>query len=206
MSPNQPQSKKKRPAGARPPGRPRSPEVEEAVVHATVELLQEVSYGRLSIEMVAERAGVGKPAVYRRWPSKATLVADVIARIIEPVEINSAKDIKKEVRRHLLGTYRRAVSSGIMHVIPSIVGETVLDTELGASFRERFVEPRQRIIEDALTQGVAEGILRHDISVSLMHKMLASTEFYSWIMFGQPLTEREASAVFEEIWTTISRR
>src|SRR5258707_518226 len=45
-------------------------EVTDAITNAFFEELAEVGYGRLSIDAVARRAGVGKAAIYRRWKSK----------------------------------------------------------------------------------------------------------------------------------------
>src|ERR1700735_1682109 len=60
------------------PGRPRDTQLDLAILGATRELLATVSYGELSMESVAARARVGKKTLYRRWPSKAPLVADAV--------------------------------------------------------------------------------------------------------------------------------
>ena len=65
-------------AERRPPGRPRSERSHLAIVRATLELLTEVGYQRLTMEQVQRRAGVGKATIYRRWDSKAELVKDAI--------------------------------------------------------------------------------------------------------------------------------
>lgn len=57
----------------------RSANVRAAVQRATIELLEQVGYHALQLTDVAERAGVNKSTVYRRWPDKARLVADVMA-------------------------------------------------------------------------------------------------------------------------------
>ena len=59
-------------------GRPRDPRIDEAVLAATRELLVEVGYAALTYERVAQRAGATRPAIYRRWPSKAHLVHDAV--------------------------------------------------------------------------------------------------------------------------------
>ncbi|MFC6342817.1 helix-turn-helix domain-containing protein, partial [Nocardioides hankookensis] len=56
------------------PGRPRDRRIDRAVLAATAELLVEVGYADLTIAAVAERARTTKPAIYRRWRSKAHLV------------------------------------------------------------------------------------------------------------------------------------
>ena len=59
-------------------GRPRDAQLDRTILEATRELLAVVSYAELSMEAVAVRAKVGKKTLYRRWPSKAPLVADAV--------------------------------------------------------------------------------------------------------------------------------
>jgi AcrR family transcriptional regulator len=59
-------------------GRPRDPAVGDAVLRATLELLEERGYEGLRIEEVAARAGTGLGAVYRRWKSKRELVVAAV--------------------------------------------------------------------------------------------------------------------------------
>jgi AcrR family transcriptional regulator len=59
-------------------GRPRDARLDQAILEATRELLAVDSYAELSMESVAVRAQVGKKTLYRRWPSKAALVAEAV--------------------------------------------------------------------------------------------------------------------------------
>jgi AcrR family transcriptional regulator len=59
-------------------GRPRDARLDHAILDATRELLTAGSYAELSMESVAARAGVGKKTLYRRWSSKALLVAEAV--------------------------------------------------------------------------------------------------------------------------------
>lgn len=59
-------------------GRPRDAQLDHAILEAARELLAVDSYAQLSMESVAARAQVGKKTLYRRWPSKAPLVADAV--------------------------------------------------------------------------------------------------------------------------------
>jgi AcrR family transcriptional regulator len=59
-------------------GRPRDAQLDLAILDATRALLIATSYAELSMESVAARAGVGKKTLYRRWPSKAPLVAEAV--------------------------------------------------------------------------------------------------------------------------------
>ena len=62
--------------------------MDAAIRAATLDLLGEVGYARLTMDMVTERAGVSKPSLYLRWPNKVALVADALqhrARVLPPV-------------------------------------------------------------------------------------------------------------------------
>src|SRR4029079_15548574 len=49
----------------RPPGRPRNSRADDAILAATEELVLQVGYDGLTVEAVANLAGVGRPTVYR---------------------------------------------------------------------------------------------------------------------------------------------
>ena len=59
-------------------GRPRDPGVDQAILVATIQLLSEVGYTRVTVAEVARRAGVSKPAIYRRWAQKSQLVVEAM--------------------------------------------------------------------------------------------------------------------------------
>src|SRR5437879_1266577 len=65
---------------SRPPGR--GPKVRAAVLAATLDELEETGYAGLTIDSIARRAGVHKTTVYRRWPDRESLVADVVGEHI----------------------------------------------------------------------------------------------------------------------------
>ncbi len=62
-------------------GRPRSEVAHQAILDATLELLAEVGFSALTVEGVAQRAGVGKATIYRRWPSKLPLVVEAFGEL-----------------------------------------------------------------------------------------------------------------------------
>ncbi|MEI5102348.1 helix-turn-helix domain-containing protein [Streptomyces sp. PmtG] len=64
---------------ARSAGRPRDTRLDEAIVRATLDLLEESGYPHLTLEGVARRAGTTKPAIRRRWPSRQHLVIAALA-------------------------------------------------------------------------------------------------------------------------------
>lgn len=57
-------------------GRPRSEKTKQAILSAAYELLLENSFGAVTVEKIAERAGVSKATIYKWWPNKAAVVID----------------------------------------------------------------------------------------------------------------------------------
>lgn len=64
-------------------GRPRDPGADARILDAACALLLDRGYERMTVDEVAERAGVGKATVYRRWPSKDDLAHDAFQRIFD---------------------------------------------------------------------------------------------------------------------------
>ncbi|QUQ68210.1 TetR/AcrR family transcriptional regulator [Kutzneria sp. CA-103260] len=59
-------------------GRPRDRAIDDAALQAARDLLVEVGWDKLSMVAIADRAAVGRPALYRRWPSKTHLVFEAV--------------------------------------------------------------------------------------------------------------------------------
>lgn len=63
----------------KPRGRPRREGADEAILEVARALLEEGGYRAFSVDEIVVRTGIAKTTVYRRWPSKGTLVAAAIA-------------------------------------------------------------------------------------------------------------------------------
>jgi AcrR family transcriptional regulator len=59
-------------------GRPRREGADEEILRATRDLLDEDGYAAFNVDVVAERTGIAKTTIYRRWPTKGALVAAAI--------------------------------------------------------------------------------------------------------------------------------
>ena len=102
--------------------RRRSEKSRVAIVNATKKLLLERGFDGLSIEAVAARAGVGKQTIYRWWPSRPALVADVLLedadKILRPVDHTDdlAADLARWSRR-LATTLTTARGNAMLRIL-----------------------------------------------------------------------------------------
>ncbi len=154
-------------------GRPRDPERDRAIREAALEVLASEGYDRLTIELVAQRAGAGKATVYRRWPSKVELVIDAVELVkpaLEAIDTGSLEgdlDVLVQAACSKRGEFATQVMCGVA----SALGR---DPELLAAFHERFVEPRVQRIRDVLTRARARGELATEVDVDFAATIVPS--------------------------------
>lgn len=150
---------------APPTGRPRSEEAHKAILDATVELLAEVGFSGLTVEGVAQRAGVGKATIYRRWPSKLPLVVEAYGRLpgMEDVDTGRLADDLKRMLQGYLEAFNRTPLSALL---PSLAGERAHNVELAKVFDPISVQRRLPLMR-ALERGVQRGEIAPDIDLDL---------------------------------------
>ena len=104
-------------------GRQRDPEIDAAVIAATLALLDEVGYAKLSIGAVAKRAGVYRPAIYRRWPTKQHLVTDAIASTIGVTPTPDTGDLRADLVTGIATIAAAFIDSALGHVLLPVVAD-----------------------------------------------------------------------------------
>jgi AcrR family transcriptional regulator len=141
-------------APARPRGRPRDRERHRATIAATVELLREVGYDRLSIAEVARRAGVGRQLIYQWWGSKALLVQEALfardPRAPRHYPGPFATDIRLLVEEMVEHFGRPEIRKGL----PGLTTELAADARLRKVANARFVAPVQARYERVVQAAV----------------------------------------------------
>jgi len=135
--------------------------LEEAIYRAALDELAEYSFVGLSIERIAERAGTGKSAIYRRWTTKLDLVVDTMAHAFPPPgPVESTGDL---LRTDLLLVHRRmaeALGGTLGAALRANVGQHRQHPELAAALQEQILAPRHRLLGELLAAGVRRGEVR----------------------------------------------
>jgi AcrR family transcriptional regulator len=181
-------------------GRPRSTAADHSILVATLELLEEHGYARLTIEAVAGRAGVGRPTVYRRWPNKPALVSAAVAHAWPPVPEPPDSDIVTALHSFLSATINDTVTSSIGRLMPHLLAAAVDDPELGTLYRSIAVEPRRRVAVDIIRRGIESGQFRPAIDADLMaDKIIGPVIYRSLVRAVPPLDDGELRTLIEEV-------
>jgi AcrR family transcriptional regulator len=156
--------------GAGSAGRPRSEAAHQAILDATLALLAEVGFSALTVEGVAQRAGVGKATIYRRWPSKLPLVVEAFGELpaFEDVDTGSVdRDLKAMLTQYL----KSFLSTPLATVYPSLAAERRHNPELG-ELLDPLLRNRRRPLDAALRRAVARGELAPDLDLELASDLI----------------------------------
>jgi AcrR family transcriptional regulator len=170
-------------AVARTPGhrsRRASADVEEAILTATIEILDEVGFQDLTVEAVAARAGAAKTAVYRRWPSKVPLVVEALIRAQPELTAPDTGDLHND----MIGLWKSAAGVGqrsIERMLPVVTAYLADDDELMALVRDRFFGPRLQALRTVIARAVARGQIRADADPGLAFDLLFGPLAYRWL-------------------------
>jgi AcrR family transcriptional regulator len=182
------------------PGRPRSSQATQKILAATLEELATAGYEAMTVEGVAQRAGVGKTTIYRRWPSKQALALAALQAVQAEAPIVDTGHLRQD----LLSMVEQALALGANNALfqtlvfraatelaaqPEVLRD-LLTQLLPARFQE-FV----RLIERAK----ARGELRADLDTDIALGLIAGSIFYHWLLGGIVSPTPPAAQLAEQI-------
>ena len=148
-------------------GRPRDPDLDRAILDATIELLAEEGFARMSFEHVAARAGVGKPTIYRRWPTKVDLVKAALSRRSPERSTLGEGSVRDRLTRLLEDLCASVRAERTRRILAALVSEIPRHPELASAVREAFLAKRRRTAFALLREGIERGELRPDLDPEL---------------------------------------
>lgn len=182
------------------PGRPRDDAAEQAILKAAVDLLGEHGFARLTISAVAVAAGVGKPTIYRRWPSKAELVVDAMARLAKPTIARRSGDPYSDLRRLVRATMTDLTSPPLGTTVITLLADMHTSPELQRLIQDRLAGPRRRVVGEVIERAVDHGRLRPDTDTELMLDLLLGPLLYRWLITGVALTRKNVDRIVDTVW------
>jgi AcrR family transcriptional regulator len=132
--------------------------VRAEVLAATLEMLQKTGFAGLTVEGVAERSGVHRTTIHRRWPTRAALVADALLEVsAAQVTVPDTGRLRSDLRRFALDV-RDAISSPLAKAIVSALADPRASGEL-ADVARRFWTSRFAATRGIVDRAIARGEL-----------------------------------------------
>ncbi len=159
-------------------GRPRDSRIDDSVLVATTELLEEVGYLRLTVGAIAERAGTNKPAIYRRWPTKAHLVHEAVF----PVDGRSGAippggDLRSDIRALVAIGIELLGRPAARAALPGLMAEMTGDSTLYTDVLSRFATGTWGWLQQRIDAAIDAGEVRADVHSSTVLELIAGATF-----------------------------
>lgn len=163
--------------------------VTRAITEAVLDELAERGYGRLSMEAVARRAGVGKSALYRRWPAKRDMVVTVISEYSVPrAEIPDTGSLRGDLLATLHAIHEWLAHPRTVTIMPDLTAEAARNPALAEAMRDAVGEPRRALGAATLRRAVERGELPTDLDVELALDLVAAPIYWRANVRGVPVT------------------
>jgi len=183
----------------RPRGRPRSAIADQAIREAAVDLFAERGFEGFSVEDVADRAGVSKATVYRRYPSKVDLVVEAGSCLatdeIRFPDTGTLRDDVRGLARSLVNAFENTRAGKVM---PVMTFERRRYPELDAGYR-RFLADRKARTRAVLRRAVQRGELPDDTDIGVMSSMLVGPIFHRLMITQEPLNDAFVDALVDAL-------
>lgn len=166
------QKKKRKPSGAA----VIRPELTTALFRALFEEWAQSGYAAVSLERVAARAGAGKAAIYRRWPSKLEFVCEAIRSVgITLSDFNDHGSLGADIRAYLRTTRVAFRHPLIRKIIPDVVAERIRTPEVSEMLDSLTAARRQlghRMLDRAIARNELQPALDRELALDLFMSAL----------------------------------
>lgn len=177
-------------------GRPRDPQLDSAIIAATLAVLDEVGYGRLTLEDVARRAQTTKPAIYRRWRTRRQLVMAALAERLGEVQAPDTGctlcDLD-ECLKLFVAAFRRMPPD----VVASLFGDCAGDPALREVFMATLFDPPRAAVNETLARAAKRGDLRPGVDQDLVVDLIGSLIHFRALFGHAPTTDAEIERAVE---------
>ncbi len=171
-------------------GRPRSEKSHQAILHATIDLLAEQGFDGLSIEGVAERAGVGKTTIYRHWDNKEALVNAALVKLRSTIEMpRPGDDLYETIIQFLseiVAVFREHPLAGA--ILLRLIGEADEHPEMVRGFFQQ-INQRAGLATEYIINEQLKGEIDPDLDWTMTGSMVAGPLLYQIILnrlMGKP--------------------
>ncbi|WP_310784557.1 TetR/AcrR family transcriptional regulator [Mycobacterium sp. Z3061] len=172
-------------------GRPRSAAAHEAILAATRSLLVDVGYAGVSMDKVAAVAGVGTQTVYRRWPSKAPLVAEAVMQQYPPADFTlpDTGDCVDDLRTWMREYAARTAAPENVALIRALAAAAAEDLDDRDSLYRQLTGRVHHAVQDRLTKGIALGQIQASADIEAVADALIGAILYRILSATTPVSE-----------------
>ena len=169
------------------PGRPRSVQSHQSILQATLDLLAEVGYERMSIDAIAARARVGKTTIYRRYSSKEELVADAIESLREEISLPDTGSLSGDLDCIIESAARTTITPLGRQILALIISTASSNPQFAQLYWTKYLKPRRQAFHTVIERAKHRDEIQADTDPDLVFDLISGVMLYAQVF--QPTNE-----------------
>jgi AcrR family transcriptional regulator len=180
-------------------GRPRSEKSKAAIIAAAAGLILERGVDAVSMDAIAEQAGVSKATIYRWWPTKETLAIDALYEDWEaayPVAPDTG-DLRADLRGVFLPWVDHITKRPYARVLGALLTRARTDDAFAKEFDQRLVQPRRARGRAIFHRAIERGELPAGTDVELALDLLYGPVYHRFLQGHLPISREFVEAVID---------
>jgi AcrR family transcriptional regulator len=171
---------------------------EVEILQATLEVLADVGYDRLTMDAVATRAKASKATLYRRWTTKVSLVIDALLIQKATPEAPDTGSLRGDLLEAFCG-FGGLMDTDAVATLSSVLTAITRDQEFAHEFRSRVIGPKLALSRTIYERAIARGEVRPDLDVTLFGPALAGILLHRAYLLGEAPTRESIAQVIDQI-------
>jgi len=188
--------------GQRAPGRPRAPYTDERILDAALRLMAQQGFVRMSMDAVAVEAGVTRPTIYRRWPTKIELAMAALVAYCDVTLPAVVGDTRTDLIAEMEHFRHALLRPNGMSLLGTVLAEEQETPELLAAFRQYLVAPRRQRLTAILAAAHTRGELDKDADLGLAVNMLVGA-LYAQYLAATPFAADWSTRVVDAVLASL---
>ncbi len=176
--------------------RPRSEKARRSVLDAMRAALYAGHYEAVTIEGLADAAGVSKQTIYRWWGSKQAILGEALLEGTVPgadVAVPFTHDLGADLRAWFAAMSESLGDSEGVAIARALIAVTAADAELGLALNERLAAPIREWVTSRLAVAVETGEVRADADAGVIADQFVAMSSYAALL-GRPLSTEQVDA------------
>ncbi len=174
-------------------------EREQEILDATLDVLAEVGYDKLTMDAVAAAAKASKATLYRRWETKASLVLDAFISQKGPlVELPDTGTLRGDLIEIHCG-HGGIAQERQLAIFSAVLTALGRDPEFAERYRSEFLAPRIARNTEVYRRAQARGEVRDDVDIDLVSTALPGIVLHRQFVLGLPATPDSVIDVIDRL-------
>ena len=156
-------------------GRPRDSRVDHAILATVRELLAEVGFANLTMDLVASRAGIGKAAIYRRHGSKQEMVFAALVHDTNLQPVDDTGSLRGDLRDTVRDIVGRMCVPSVRAAMPIFLAELAANPAMARRFQSNLMARETECVSIVMDRAVARGEIQTKPDPAVVHAMILGT-------------------------------